>query len=125
MTTATVQRKKRKAEPIAVGLESNGMLMTPGEFDNADFEEGWRYELINGVLVVTSTPSPAERDPNQHLGRWLLNYQEDHPQGSCLDATLHEHMVQIGRNRRRADRCLWIGLGRLPKPNERPTIAVE
>jgi hypothetical protein len=45
----TLTLLKRK-EPIVVGPESNGMLITPREFDHADFEEGWRYDLINGVL---------------------------------------------------------------------------
>ncbi len=99
--------------------------MTPREFDRADFVDGWRYELINGVLVVSSTPSLNERDPNQALGRWLLNYQETHPQGSALDFTIHEHTVVTGHNRHRADRVIWTGLGRLPRRNEIPSVVVE
>jgi Uma2 family endonuclease len=87
--------------------------------------DGWRYELINGVLVVSSTPSLNERDPNQALGRWLLNYQEEHPQGSALDFTIHEHTVVTGRNRRRADRVIWAGLGRLPRKDDVPSVVVE
>jgi Uma2 family endonuclease len=99
--------------------------MTPRQFDRAEFVEGWRYELINGVLVVSSTPSLNERDPNQALGRWLLNYQETHPQGSALDFTIHEHTVVTGRNRRRADRVIWAGLGRLPRPDDVPSVVAE
>ena len=44
------------------------MLLTPAEFDRARFQEGWRYELINGVLVVSPTPSRKERHPNEELG---------------------------------------------------------
>jgi Uma2 family endonuclease len=107
------------------GPDSNGIVMTPRQFDRAEFAEGYRYELLNGVLVVSSTPSLSERDPNQALGRWLLDYQEHHPEGIALDFTIHEHIVQTSGNRRRADRVIWSGLGRLPKRNETPAIVVE
>ncbi len=120
MATATV-------EPIRIlGPESAGILMTPREFDRADFVEGWRYELINGVLVVSSTPLRNERDPNQYLGHLLLIYQETHPQGSALDATLPEEtVITKKKNRRRVDRALWTGLGRLPTRADKPTVLVE
>jgi hypothetical protein len=47
--------------------ESNGRLLTPAEFDRADFEDGYRYELINAVLVVSPIPSESEADPNGEL----------------------------------------------------------
>jgi Uma2 family endonuclease len=87
--------------------------------------EGWRYELINEVLVVSPIPSRNERDANEELGRWLRNYQESHPQGSALDATISEETVETKKNRRRADRVIWAGLGHLPAPNETPTIVIE
>lgn len=111
--------------PRVYGPGTNGILMTPREFDRAEFVEGYRYELINGVLVVSSTPSLSERDPNQALGRWLLEYQEQHPQGAAPDFTIHEHVVNTGRNRRRADRVIWAGLGRLPRKRDLPTIVAE
>ncbi len=64
-------------------------------------------------------------DPNEELGRWLRNYQEDHPQGTSLDQTLPEETVNVGPHRRRVDRAIWAGLGRLPAEGEAPTIAVE
>ena len=89
------------------------------------FQEGWRYELINGVLVVSPTPSRKERHPNEQLGQWLWNYQEGHPQGSSLDLTLPEETIETKQNRRRADRAIWAGLGRDPEEGELPTIIVE
>jgi len=100
-------------------------LLTPTEFDRARFQEGGRYELINGVLVVSPTPSRKERRPNEELGRWLWDYQEEHAQGSLLDATLPEEMIETKQNRRRADRVIWAGLGRDPEEGETPTIVVE
>ena len=101
------------------------MLLSPWEFDGADFEPGWRYELVYGVLIVNPVPLLEERDPNEELGRWLRNYQESHPEGSSLDFTVSEQTVHIGSHRRRVDRAIWAGLGRLPKKSESPTIAVE
>src|SRR5207302_5037916 len=76
-------------------------------------------------LIVSTTPLRNERDPNQYLGHLLLSYQETHPQGSALDLTLHEEEIATGDNRRRVDRVIWAGLGRLPRRRETPTIAVE
>jgi len=99
--------------------------LSPREFDQADFEEGWRYELIHGVLVVSPSPLETERDPNEELGFLLRLYQREHPQGGVLDKTLPEQTVFLKKARRRADRVLWIGLGRLPAKKEIPTIVVE
>lgn len=112
-----------RTEPY--GPEANGMLMEPEEFDQAEFEEGWCYELINGVLVVTPIPLMNEADPNEELGYLLRRYQDDHPQGAALDLTNQERIVRTGRNRRRADRVIWAGLGRLPRKGDVPTIIVE
>ena len=70
MATATL---KKRARPL--GPEANGILMTPEEFDRADFEEGNRYELINGVLIVAPIPSEGEADPNGELEYLLRHYR--------------------------------------------------
>ena len=121
MATATLKKKQQRV----FGPEDNGILMTPREFDRADFDDGWTYELVNGVLIVSPIPSEEEVDPNEELGRWLRNYQEHHSQGSALNKTLPERHVRVAKNRRRVDRVIWAGLGRKPRRNEKPTIAVE
>jgi Uma2 family endonuclease len=107
------------------GPDSAGLRMTPGEFDRAEFLEGWRYELINGVLVVSPIPLEQERDPNNELGYLLCLYRDTHPQGAALVATLTEQTVKTRKNRRRVDRVIWAGLGRRPRRGETPTICVE
>jgi Uma2 family endonuclease len=102
---------------LRLGPRSAGLLLTTAEFDRARFRDGWRYELINGVLIVSPTPSRKERHPNEELGT--------HPQGSALDLTLHEEDILGKQNRRRADRAIWAGLGRDPNEGEPPTIIVE
>lgn len=113
------------APPLTLSPASAGMLLTPAEFDAADFEPGWRYELINQVLVATPSASRAEKDPNQYLTHWLLGYKERHPQGAALDLVMAEETVSTNENRRRADNTIWAGLGRLPTEDDPPTILVE
>ncbi len=116
-----------KTAQLRLGPRSAGMLLTPDEFDRAHYVEGWRYELIHGVLVVSPTPSRQERDSNERLANWLIRYQSIHPQGRALDLTLYEEEIETrgGQDRRRLDRAIWAGLGRLPEKGEIPTIAVE
>jgi Uma2 family endonuclease len=127
MSMVTAKRG-RSARVLSLGPESNGILLTPRQFDEADFDECWDYELVNGVLIVSPIPSDNEVDPNEQLGHWLRNYQETHPLGPALNATLPERYVRTGlnfQNRRKADRVIWAGLGRLPRPHETPTIIAE
>jgi Uma2 family endonuclease len=113
--------------PVVLGPDLAGTLMTPAEFDAVEeCDEGYVYELIHGVLVVSPPPLENERDPNEELGFLLRLYREQHPQGSTLDATLSEQFVRTLESRRRADRVIWAGLGRLPDPRrDPPTIVVE
>ena len=113
--------------PQSIDHTSNGMRLTAEEYDALqDWEEGYRYELIHGVLVVTPPAGPGERSPNDELGFLLRSFRENHPNGHSLDETLPEQEIPIGENRRRADRAVWIGLGRRPDPlNDTPTIAIE
>ena len=119
--------RPRTASPPKIGLESNGMLMTPEEFDAIeDYDDCYTYELVHGVLVVNPIPLAGEVGPNEFLGARLLAYQEYHAQGKWLDATLPERYVRVSNGRRIADRVIWAGLGRMPIEREDPpTIAVE
>jgi len=111
----------------ALGPELAGTFMSVEEFDAAEeWEEGYRYELINGVLIVTPPPSEGERGPNDVLGHLFWTYKEHHPQGAALNYTLTEQTIATPRSRRRVDRVVWAGLGRLPDVRrDRPTIAIE
>jgi Uma2 family endonuclease len=112
---------------LVLGPELAGTLMTPEEFDAVEeYDENYRYELIHGVLVVTPIPLGEETDPNEYLGYLLRLYQEQHPEGTVLDATLPQQYVRTATSRRLADRLIWTGLGRLPNRRlDLPTMAVE
>jgi Uma2 family endonuclease len=115
------------AAPPVLGPHSAGMLLTPEEFDEiTDYEDGFRYELIRGVLVVAPVPTEAEASPNDELGAMLRQYQREHPQGAALDETIPERYVRTSIGRRRADRVMWTSLGRRPDPAaDVPAIVAE
>jgi Uma2 family endonuclease len=115
-------------ESLVLSPDMAGTFMTPEEFDaaEADPDDGSRYELIHGVLIVTPIPSEGEVDPNEELGHLLRTYRKTHPQGRILDKTLPERYAYFTDSRRRPDRVIWAGLGRRPNPREDvPTIVVE
>lgn len=113
--------------PTRIGPECNGMHMLAGEYDAIqDWGEGYRYELVNGVLIVTPPAGAGERSPNDDLGHFIRKYQETDPNGSVVDDTLPEQEIRTGDNRRRADRAIWVGLGRRPDLlNDVPAVAIE
>jgi Uma2 family endonuclease len=112
---------------IVLGPRLAGIFLTPEEFDAIEeADRDYRYELINGRLIVTPPPAEAERVPNDEFGYWLRNYRDRHPQGSALDDTAPEQTVITRTNRRRADRVIWTGLGRQPDPQQDlPSIVIE
>lgn len=120
---ATSQRKST----IILGPELNGALMTPEEFDAVkDYDANYVYELIHGVLIVNPIPLETEVGPNEYLGHLLLAYWERTLPNSALDATLPERYIRTKESRRRADRLIWTGLGRVPDwKNDLPSVAVE
>ena len=54
--------------PVAtsLGLADHGHPVTLGEFESAEFEEGYKYELIDGRLYVS--PAPICRKTAMLLG---------------------------------------------------------
>ncbi len=116
-----------EANVLVLGPGLAGTLMTPEEFDRAEAaDRSFTYELIRGVLVVAPPPLEEERGPNEELGFQLRLYKTQQPQGSALDDTLPEQHVPTSGNRRRADRVIWAGLGRVPNPlTDLPTIVAE
>jgi Uma2 family endonuclease len=115
--------------PIILKLapELAGILLSPEEFDAVEeCDELYNYELVHGVLIVAPPPAIGERAPNDQLGHLLRSYKERHPQGAALDLTVPEHRIITPDSRRRADRVIWTGLGRIPNtPQDQPTIAIE
>ncbi len=113
---------------LRLDATSNGRLMSIDEFEaleHDDCDPRFRYELINGVVIVSPPPGDGEIDSNDELGHLLRNYQET-PPGKVLDATLFEREVKTRVGIRRVDRALWIGFGRpIKSKQDRATILIE
>jgi Uma2 family endonuclease len=114
-------------DEIMIGPESAGLLMTAEEFDSIEeYDENYQYELIRGVVVVSSYPPPEIAGPNELLGCFLLEFQQKHINGWRLDATVPQYYVRIGSDFRIADRLVWAGRGRRPcVETDLPDIAVD
>ena len=67
---------------VILGPDAAGLLMTQEEFDAIEeYDEEYRYELVNGVLVVTPIPLADETSPNDLLGHLLVEPAPVQPTG--------------------------------------------
>lgn len=127
-TTTEIGAPHRLRSRVRIGPGSAGQFMAPEQFDALGPERFIgrnRYEVINGVLVVSPRPGIGERNPNDYLGYLLHQYREGHPQGSIIDGTAPEQTVPA-TNRRCADRVIWTGLGRTPdEEKDIPSVVAE
>ena len=119
---ATAAPKTRR---LRLGPRSAGLLLNPAEFDRASFQPGWRYELINEVLVVSPTPS---RRNAVRIKRWVDGWK------TIRRATPKDRpwMRPCRKRKSRPSKTAGDGsrnLGRLcghdPEESETPSIAVE
>lgn len=115
------------AEQPLISHTCAGLRMTPAEYRaHTNWERGYRYELIQGVLVVNPPPPPSHQVPNDVLGWLLRSYQESHPEGKALDETWPDFEVTLESGYRIADRVIWCGLGRRPDVDtDTPAILIE
>jgi Uma2 family endonuclease len=67
------------ATPRLVGPQDHGQRMTLEEFIDAEFEEGFLYELSGGVVEVTEVPGPNHGRIVLRLARLFFRYNEQHP----------------------------------------------
>ena len=63
-----------------IGPSDHGQRLTLDEFIEADFEEGWLYELARGVIDVTEVPGPHHGRIVRRLARHVRSTtSDDHP----------------------------------------------
>lgn len=113
--------------PGRLSFDSAGIRMTPEEFDAIDdWDELYRYELIDGVFIVSPYPVPPHEGINEFLGNLLFLYKREHAEAP-LDGTLTGVYLATKSNTRRCpDRVIWTGLNRHPNPRtDLPSIVVE
>ncbi len=59
-----------------------------------DFEEGYLYELINGIIVKRASPSAAHQRVSRHLSRLMDNFIFDNKLGEFFSAPLDVYLTQ-------------------------------
>src|SRR5438876_4366653 len=62
-----------------VGPADHGRKMSLAEFDKAEVQEGYLYELGRGVIVVSDVPNPRHLAQVLAIRRQLARYDLDHP----------------------------------------------
>jgi Uma2 family endonuclease len=78
---------------LKLGPTDHGHPLTLDEFDDADFEPGFRYELIDGRLYVSEEPDPTENE----LELWLFEKLWDYSRadGSPLNRVTNKGRVFV------------------------------
>jgi Uma2 family endonuclease len=64
---------------LHIGPRDHGRELTDDEFVAADYEEGYKYELIDGSLYVSPQPNFPHDVIEQHIAETLVLYKQRHP----------------------------------------------
>ncbi len=65
---------------LRLGVADNGIKLTREEFGEAQYEEPWRYERVNGRLVVMKPAGHDHQIPNNSIRDHLGAYKLAHPE---------------------------------------------
>jgi Uma2 family endonuclease len=65
--------------PRLIGPDDHGQPATLEEFIDAEFEEGFLYELGRGVIEVTEVPGPNHGRIVRRLAHLFMHYEDAHP----------------------------------------------
>jgi Uma2 family endonuclease len=88
---------------IRIGPADQGRMMTLDEFEEADLEEGYRYELARGVLEVSEVPDELHGVIVWALLRPIADYDRAHPRvihraGGGAEYRFRLPVMQSGRH---------------------------
>jgi len=65
---------------LQLGIADHGARLTREEFADAQYEEPWRYERVNGRLVVMTPAGHDHQRPNNRIRSYLGAYELEHPE---------------------------------------------
>jgi Uma2 family endonuclease len=65
--------------PMLISPADNGRAMTLDEFMDAEFQEGYRYELARGVIEVSNIPSHPHAEIIWRILSAIAIFQREHP----------------------------------------------
>jgi Uma2 family endonuclease len=64
---------------LKLGPADHGRPLSLGDYEAADYEPGFKYEIIDGRLAVAPLPNLPENRLERWLGRKLDRYADRHP----------------------------------------------
>lgn len=86
------------ATALKIGLLDHGRPMSLDEFLTGDYEEGYRYELIDGKLYVNPSPNVPESMVERWISLKLHDYSLDHLE--IVNCVLLKSRVHVPGRRR-------------------------
>lgn len=90
---------QREAKPFLLGPGDDGRELTDEEFASAEFEEPWRYELVEGRLSVMSPSGQSHLDGTEPWFERLVEYKLRNR--SRIDHVVPEAWVRIRQGQQR------------------------
>jgi Uma2 family endonuclease len=111
---------------LQLGIADHGAKLTREEFADAQYEEPWRYERVNGRLVVMAPAGPDHQRPNNRIRNYLGAYLLAHPE-IVEDVFSEAWVCTAGDIDRIADIGVYLVAAK-PKgegPRRAPDIALE
>ncbi len=111
---------------LNLGQFDHGRPTTEEEFANADFDEPWTYERVDGRLVVMSPEGTGHVIQGVPWHTRLSVYAFHHPE--IVQAVVSQAWITISaRNTRIADLGVYLGgkLEELDIPNQTPDLVFE
>jgi Uma2 family endonuclease len=68
------------AQRLKLGPLDHGRRLSRAAFEEAEYEQGFRYEIIDGRLYVSPLPNLPEHRLERWLTRAVERYSDDHPE---------------------------------------------
>lgn len=99
------RRTNPESEPLYVGLR-----MTTDEYEKLE-DDGFRYEVIDGVVVMAPSPGVDHQDVASEIERQLRNYLIDHPIGRAM----REMDVSLDNDLLYRPDLMFVSIRKLPK----------
>src|SRR5580704_10027525 len=111
---------------IRLGVANHGETLSREEFAEATFEEPWRYELVNGRLLVMSPAGQEHVETGEPFRDAVVAYKLAHP--GRIAHVVSEAWISIDdRNQRIADLGIYLKTARAGRaiPDLIPELVFE